>query len=58
LRQQAFGEVEPLLHLAHLLPQPADLGFEGFEPAHLGFKRFRPSLALAPAETRPQAAGP
>ena len=29
-RQQPFGEVEPLLDLAHLLPQLAHLGFERF----------------------------
>ena len=58
LRQQPFGEVQPLLRVAQLLPQLAHLGFERFEPAHLGFEPFEPSLELAPAGTPPQALGP
>lgn len=53
-RQQPFGKVQPLLYLAHLLPQPAHLGFERVQP----FEPFEPSLGLARAATPPQAAGP
>ncbi|MGH2668660.1 MAG: IS30 family transposase [bacterium] len=48
LRQHPFGEVQPLLRLAQLLPQRA----------HLGFERFEPSRELALAGTLPQAVRP
>src|SRR5205085_11501646 len=50
LRQHPFGEVQALLHLAQLLPEPAHIGFEGLEPGL--------NLDLAPAATLPQAPSP
>src|SRR5437879_2302732 len=49
LRQQPFGEVQALLRLAHLLPQPA----------HVELERLEASLDFAPAAgAGPQALGP
>src|SRR5207237_1255499 len=47
LRQHPFGEVQALLQLAQLLPEPAHIGFEGLEPGL--------NLDLGPAATLPQA---
>jgi len=49
LRQHRFGEVQPLLRLAQLLPQLAHVGVERFEGVE-GFYRFEPNLALDFAE--------
>src|SRR5436305_440303 len=54
LGQQPFGEVEALLHLAHLLPQPVHIGLKGRER----FRRVERRCEVAPAEALPQALGP
>ena len=48
LCQHPLSEVQALLQLAQILP----------EPAHLGFEALEPGLDVAPVRTLPQPPGP